>query len=145
MKPNIRTSAIVFAIAAIFGVIAIAQRNGKQPARVTRATGPYDVSPLETEVLGQSRWLRGGPAAVRVIVTDHNSGKPVDARVKVALAAIDAGGTSSKDVTELYAGRTNGVGSIDAEFRAPSTNPGAYDLKVNVDSHLGKDEVTQRI
>ncbi len=145
MKPIIRTVAIVFAAATIFGVFAIAQRNGRQTARVVRTAGPYDVSPLETEVLGQSRWLRGGPAALRVIVTDHNSGKPVDARVKIALAALDAGVKPAGEPAPLYDGRTNSVGSVDAEFRAPSSAPGAYDIRVNVDSSLGKDEVIQRI
>src|SRR5579871_1575234 len=34
------------------------------------------LSPQETQVLGQRSWLSGGRAALRVIVTDHQTGKP---------------------------------------------------------------------
>ena len=38
-----------------------------------------DISPLQTSVRGQTRWLAGGPAALRVIVTNHDTGAPLGA------------------------------------------------------------------
>ena len=50
---------------------------------LTRAPGravSAELSPLETRLLGQSRWLSGGPAALRLITSDHRSGHPLHAR-----------------------------------------------------------------
>jgi hypothetical protein len=124
-------------VCALLGWAALAQKGGKEDLKL----GPYDVSPLETEVLGYSRWLRGGPAALRVMVSDHRRGKPVAARVKIALASTEK---NAKAVT-LFDGRTNRIGTLDAQFDAPSTEPGPYELKVSVDSPLGVDEVKQTI
>src|SRR5579859_1351724 len=44
-------------------------------------TDSAKLSPLETQVLGQRSWLSGGRAALRVIVTDHQTGKPLRADV----------------------------------------------------------------
>src|SRR5690349_16636220 len=118
MKPSMSKTFRFLAIAVIcagaFGLIAVAQQ--KQRGReVTKTLGPYDVAPLETEVLGQSRWLRGGPAALRVIVTDHSTGKPVRAQVRIAMAAV-ADGKETGGSDKLFDGRTNGVGTLDAHF-----------------------------
>lgn len=144
MSKTFRFLAITLLCAGACGLIAIAQQ--KQRSREAAKTlGPYDVSPLETEVLGQSRWLRGGPAALRVIVTDHNTGKPVRAQVRIAMAAVTDGKAAVGAADKLFDGRTNGVGTVDAHFSAPSTASGPYELRVNVDSDLGKDEIKERI
>src|SRR5690242_179415 len=57
----------------------------------TRKSSEYDVSPLETRVLAQRTWLRGGPASLRVIVTNHQTGKAVPAKVTLTLAKLDNG------------------------------------------------------
>lgn len=124
-------------------VVMAATQAVRRPAAPPRPLGPFDVPPLETEVLGQSRWLRGGPAALRIIVSDHASDKPLRANVKIALAAINDGKPALP--IALYSGRTNGVGTLDAQFRAPATPPGPYELRVSVDSPLGRDEVKQPI
>src|SRR5271166_1213067 len=51
----------------------------------------FEVVPVETRVLGQQTWLRGGPAALRVIVTDHWTGKPVNANVTLTLQSLTNG------------------------------------------------------
>src|SRR5438045_1673504 len=75
----------------------------------------FDLVPIETRVLGQQNWLRGGPAALRVIVTDHQTGKPVDATVALTLQSV-GGGTPSGRALTLYKGRTNESGTLDAGF-----------------------------
>ncbi|HEY3376984.1 MAG TPA: MG2 domain-containing protein, partial [Armatimonadota bacterium] len=100
------------------------------------------ISPLETRILGQSRWLRGGPAALRVIVTDHSTGKPVSAEVTISLVTL-ANGKPTKDVQRLFFGRTNAYGTLDAQFKAPKGAPGSYQLAVKVESPIGIDEITQ--
>ncbi len=43
-------------------------------AALARPANPFTVTPLETRVLGQNTWLRGGPAALRVIVSEPSDG-----------------------------------------------------------------------
>ncbi|HZT43708.1 MAG TPA: MG2 domain-containing protein, partial [Chthonomonadaceae bacterium] len=102
------------------------------------------LSPLETQVMGQNHWLRGGPAALRVIVLDHETAKPVRAEVSLSLEHLENGKPSGLAAT-LFSGHTNALGTLDAQFTAPEAPPGSYDLTVAVDSPLGKDTVTQPI
>jgi hypothetical protein len=124
-------------------VVMATTQTVRRPAAPPKPLGPYDVSPLETEVLGQSRWLKGGPASLRVIVSDHATEKPLRANVKIALAALNDGKPATP--VAVYSGRTNDVGTLDAQFRAPATAPGTYELRVSVDSPIGQDEVKQPI
>ncbi len=143
MKRTFQLIAICAFCAAVCGLIAAAQQVRNTEG--SKTMGPFDISPLETEVLGQSRWLRGGPAALRVIVRDHNTGKPVHAKIRIALASVEQNGQAAKEAAPLFDGRTNRVGTVDAQFNAPESPAGSYELRVNVDSPLGKDQVTQRI
>src|SRR5471032_2653093 len=68
-----------------------AQPLQAKPTPPTSATTDFSISPLETRVLGQRTWLRGGPAALRVIVTDHNTGKAVRASVALSMQRIESG------------------------------------------------------
>ncbi len=152
MNKTLRLAAIVLLCLATGGLFAAAQQAA-QTRQAAASAASFNVSPLETEVLGQNRWLRGGPASLRVIVTDHRTGAPVRASVKIDLLSVEepkqggnaAAPKTAPTVTPLHTGRTNQVGSLDAQFKAPALPPGSYDLRVNVDTHLGKDTVTQRI
>ena len=108
-------------------------------ARTPGPANPFAVTPLETRVLGQNSWLRGGPAALRVIVTDHRTGQPVRATVAVSLAGAK---TASR---VLFVGCTTQLGTVDAAFAAPRFKAGGYTLKVVVESPLGDDTVTQPV
>ena len=104
----------------------------------------YSLSPVETRVLGQRTWLRGGPASLRVIVTDHTTGMPLVARIDLSLVPLlngKPGGTSEA----LYSGNTNSVGSLDASFHAPVVAPGSYQVTIAVKSTQGDDSVVQPI
>jgi hypothetical protein len=103
-----------------------------------------DLSPLETQVMGQNTWLRGGPAALRVIVTDHNTGKPANGEVAISLVALSDGKPSGAP-RSLCTGWTGALGTLDAHFAAPNVPPGTYQVKVTVHSPLGDDTVTQPI
>lgn len=135
--------AFLFAGAFLFLVGAVTAARMSKNVPEPRVLGPFDVSPLETMVLGQSRWLRGGPASLRVVVNDHETDKPVRAGVSISVAALKDG--KAEKAISLYSGRTNEEGTLDAAFRAPATPPGQYELRVAVDSPLGPDEVKQPI
>jgi alpha-2-macroglobulin-like protein len=101
-------------------------------------------SPLETQVLGQRTWLSGGPAALRVIVTDHQTNTPLRADVALTLTPLINGKPDGSPV-KLFTGRTGALGTLNAGFVAPAAKPGAYQLTVDVKSSLGPDTVTQPI
>lgn len=100
-----------------------------------------DISPLETVVRGQSTWLAGGPASLRVIVTNHQTGRPVQGNVKVSLAAKDR---PAAGPALLFQGPLRS-GTLAAAFDVPDLAPGAYDLSVRVASNLGDDVVTRPV
>ena len=116
------------------------------PAGAAEATANTSVSlsPLETHVLGQSRWLRGGPAALRVVVDDHRTHQPVRAQVTLSLTKMESGKPLGRS-TELFSGATSELGTLDARFHTPAGDVGPYQLTVDVDSDLGDDHVTQPI
>src|SRR5689334_15405851 len=74
--------------------------------------GLPEFSPLETRLLGQNRWVCGAPAGLRLIVTDHRTGKPIPARIQVSAIPSD----KTKLVTPaqlLFTGRTGPYGTLD--------------------------------
>jgi len=100
-----------------------------------------DISPLQTVVMGQTRWLAGGPASLRVIVTNHNTGEPVAGAVHIALTPTDQQAIGRMS---LYDGRLRD-GTLDAKLDVPELAPGAYEMSVRVVSRLGIDDVKQPI
>jgi uncharacterized protein YfaS (alpha-2-macroglobulin family) len=111
------------------------------PRKVESDTG---ISPLETQVLGQSQWLSGSTASLRVIVSDHNAGKPLPAAVTIAARPQPKEGKPLAELITLHQGRTNNLGTLDASFAVPDLEPGAYALVVNVTAlPVGVDSVEQ--
>ena len=91
-------------------------------------------------ILGQQSYLTGGPAAVRLIVTDSKdeviSGP---GSVRITLIAPD-----NKDY-DLYRGHLNRRGTTEAQFRFPTGLVGAYQLRYVVDTAIGSTEFTQPV
>jgi hypothetical protein len=94
---------------------------------------------LDTEVLGQSTWRVGSPAAARVICRDGRDGHPVpDAEIEASLLA------GRKTVATLQR-RTDGAGT--AELRFPQIAPASDDLRlvVHVRSRVGDDRIEETV
>lgn len=125
MKLNCRALCLLFTLISLTGT---AQ---------SFAASPFQVTPLETRIYGQNTWLRGGPAGLRVIVRNHQTGQPVAAHVAISL-----GGPKMASLI-LYSGRTSLLGTVDAAFRVPKVKAGAYALKIAVESPVGDDELQQ--
>ncbi len=100
-----------------------------------------DISPLETVIRGQSTWLAGGPASLRIIVTNHETGRPIAGRVGLGIAPTDQQSVGRR---QLFAGRLR-EGTVEAKFLVPDVPPGRYELTVQVSSSLGSDEVKRPI
>ena len=124
-------------------VLALHRQNPPTPPSVKFDKKDFVVPPLETRVFGQRTWLRGGPASLRVIVSDHDTGKAVPAKVDLSLTP-SANGKTGEPIS-LYSGEANAAGTLDAHFNAPKVAPGAYVLNIAVRSSLGQDTVAQPI
>ncbi len=107
----------------------------------TSAATSGDISPLQTIVRGQTRWLAGGPASLRIIVTNHDTGEPV---VGAAHIAITPTNQQAIGRINLYSGPLEN-GTLEAQFTVPDLNPGAYELSVRVVSRLGIDDVKSSV
>lgn len=108
---------------------------------------PFVPTPLETRVLGQTRWLSGSTASLRVVATDHESGQPVkDAKVRIALAKAAEAAKEAMPGETLFTGWTKPQGTVDASFQVPKWPKGNYQVTVNVSAYaLGTDTVTRTV
>ncbi len=123
---------------ALIGVIAAALSVA---LGAVAASSEGDISPLETVIMGQSRWLAGAPASLRVIVSDHETGEPVAGAVHIGITPMDQ---QAMGKMGLYSGPlTNGT--LEAKLAVPELNPGRYELSVRVVSRLGIDDVKRPV
>jgi hypothetical protein len=121
----------IFLILSILSFASLAARS--------EATDAMKLNPLETRIIGQSNWLRGGPISLRIITTNHQTGKPVNAKVTLTL---DWAGDPAQSIpsVRLYSGKTNDLGTLDVQMTAPDSMAGAYRLKVNVNAPPDNDQ-----
>ena len=116
---------------------------------------------LETQIYGQSTWIAGSPASLRIVARNHANGDPVSgARVEVSLERLgerESGGKGEPGAKEsptrplshspipLFKGQTNKEGTVDAAFGVPEWPQGSYRLVVKVAALNEKDEVTRTV
>ena len=91
-------------------------------------------------VLGQQSYLAGGPAAVRVIVTD-SANEVITGPGTVQIELV----TPDQKSRIIYNGRLNGRGTTEAQFRFPAGLVGSYPLRYVVDTAIGSTEFTQSV
>lgn len=91
-------------------------------------------------ILAQKSYLSGGPAAVRVIVTDSKY-EIMDERGSVRIELLK----SSNQSFPLFAGRLNRRGTAEAQFRFPANLTGNYQLHYLVDTPIGTTELLQPV
>ena len=91
-------------------------------------------------ILGQQSYLAGGPAAVRVIVTDSkNETINGSGMVRIELNVAD------ERSRVLFTGRLNHRGTTEAQFRFPAGLTGSHQLRYVVDTLIGSTEFTQAV
>jgi uncharacterized protein YfaS (alpha-2-macroglobulin family) len=90
-------------------------------------------------VLGQTEYMAGSRAAIRVMVSDVNSHVPLRGSLRVELAGADGHGR------ELFSGTLNHRGTVEAGFRLPQGLTGKYALKFLVNTPVGSTEETEPV
>ncbi len=91
-------------------------------------------------ILGQQSYVSGGPAAVRVIVTDSKDEFIAGlGTLRIELLA------TGKGPRLLFAGRLNRRGTAEPQLRFPAGLIGNYELRYLVDTQIGETEFTQPV
>src|SRR6266480_4965854 len=91
-------------------------------------------------ILGQQSYLSGGPAAVRVIVTDSKNEVIAGAgTVRIELVV------GEQKPRVLFIGRLNRRGTAEAQFQFPAGLTGNHELRYVVDTLIGSTEFTQAV
>ena len=91
-------------------------------------------------VLGQTEYLAGSQAAIRVIVSDANNNDVAETgAIRIELIA------PGQKPRPLFSGRLNRRGTLEAQFRFPTGLVGKYDLHYIADTPVGSTEYTQPV
>ena len=102
---------------------------------------PQRISQHETIVLGQSRFVPGSQAALRVVVRDSKDASPLpDAQIELSLQP--AGGGAAQT---LFTGVTDRQGTADIAFTVPEGLAPQQTLIVKTKSRLGSDHVERAV
>jgi hypothetical protein len=91
-------------------------------------------------ILGQQTYLTGGPAAVRVVVTDSRN-NPIAGASSVRVDLV----VPNQKPRTVYTGSLNNRGTTEAQFRFPAGVVGSYTLHYAVDTPIGSTELNQPV
>ncbi len=95
---------------------------------------------METRLVGYRELLAGSRAAVRLVSLNHATGEPVPN------AAVQMHIVSNGAETEVFNGKTNAEGTLEASFAVPEKIFGGAELRIRVSaSGLGEDKISQPI
>jgi len=125
-----RTRTALYALLALASLAAVSLLLG--PA----ATAQQDLR-LETQILGQTSWLAGSRASLRITTTDHVTGTPVPgAGIRITLLPGKDAQGNVRYVPGLprilYIGTTQQTGAADVSFKVPTVPDGPYVVRVQV-------------
>ncbi len=91
-------------------------------------------------IIGQSSYLAGAQAAIRVIVT-NSEGHEIAGNSSVGIELLDG----DKPRRALFQGRVNQRGTTEAQFRFPVSLKGDYQLRFVAETPLGTTETMQSV
>ena len=91
-------------------------------------------------ILGQTQYLAGSQAAIRVIVSDANNNDIAETgTIRIELLI------PNQKSRPLFSGRLNRHGTIEAQFRFPAAFTGKYEIRYVADTPIGSTEFTQAV
>jgi hypothetical protein len=90
-------------------------------------------------VLGQTQYLAGSEAAIRIIVSDATSDAPQTGSLRIELLS------PNQPSRPLFTGHLNTRGTVEAQFRLPAGLTGKYEMRYVADTPIGSTEFTQSI
>jgi len=91
-------------------------------------------------ILGQTQYLAGSQAAIRVIVSDANNNDIAETgTIRIELII------PNQKLRPLFSGHLNRHGTIEAQFRFPTGLKGKYEIRYVADTPIGSTEFTQAV
>jgi hypothetical protein len=91
-------------------------------------------------IIGQTQYLAGSQAAIRVIVSDASNNDVAETgTLRVELLIPNQKGRP------LFSGRLNRRGTVEAQFRFPADLAGKYEMRYVADTPIGSTEYTQPV
>jgi hypothetical protein len=90
-------------------------------------------------ILGQTEYIAGSSAAIRVIVSDANDHAAETGSLRIELLI------PNQASRPLFSGSLNRRGTLKAGFRFPEGLTGKFDLRFVVDTPIGSTETTQSV
>ena len=90
-------------------------------------------------VLGQTEYMAGSHAAIRVMVADAAKNEPLAGTLRVELVG------PKGESKALFSGTLNRRGTVEAGFRVPHGLVGKYALKFSVETAVGSSEETESV
>lgn len=90
-------------------------------------------------ILGQTQYLAGSEAAIRVIVSEANSDIAETGTLRMELLI------PKQSPRLLFSGRLNRRGTVEAQFRFPADLVGRYEMRYVAETPIGSTEFTQPI
>lgn len=133
MRPLLRTftGPVALALLALLAVAVLALPSlGDQGS----------LSPLGIALVCPKQLLSDSPAAVRVVVTDHQLRRPAQALVSIRLSR-----PNSTYLERVFVGRTDEFGTLDASFRLPAVEPGNYKLLIQALTDQYRESAEQEV
>lgn len=92
---------------------------------------------LAVKLLAQNNFISGAPAAIRLVAFNPVDNQPVqNANVEINLLS-----KASKAENLLFTGKTNNVGTVNANFEIPDDKQGNFDLNVKVVANIPEEAV----
>jgi A-macroglobulin TED domain/Alpha-2-macroglobulin family/Carboxypeptidase regulatory-like domain/A-macroglobulin receptor binding domain/MG2 domain/Alpha-2-macroglobulin bait region domain len=95
-------------------------------------------------IIGQTEYLAGSEAAIRVIVSDATNSDAVPSLIQSGTVHIDLLDSNQKS-TPLFTGHLNRRGTVEAQLHFPANLTGRYSLHYTADTSIGSAEYTQPI
>ena len=90
-------------------------------------------------ILGQTEYIAGSHAAVRVIVSDARTSAAQPGTLRIQLLVPDQAART------LFSGNVDRRGTVEADFRFPATLAGDFQMRYLVDTPIGSTEYTQPV
>ena len=130
-----RIALLILVVLSLFGAVLLCA------GVVYFARLPDQINAMETIVLGQTSYVPGSTAAMRVLVRNTADQKPIaDADVRVQMQSVDGG-----EIVQLFQGKTDSNGSADVNFHVPEGLDPSQTLIVETVSSQGVDRLEQSV
>ncbi len=95
----------------------------------------------ELHVIGQTNWVSGSQAALRIVVTESIGGKPIqDAKIRITAVS-----QTAAEPELLAEAESDENGTADLSFKVPEVLSGQCSIQIYVDSELGSDTLESQI